>query len=316
MSRTIRLAAAVAILVSATVSEATLLSRWAFDEGEDETVAVDSAGSIDGTLQGGAVFVPGAGIRGGAVSLDSETADRVNMGDKYSFAGNPSFSLQVWVKSTSMAGHIVVGRHTTGFLNGYAIALNDISDGPPSEAAGSCHFYQSDVPQHNSGDVDIADGDWHQILVTRDASAGQHRLYVDGRRVPGANQAGGLSNIGASASPFLVGGVTASGVLAGSYVGLVDEVRIWSVALDDAEALYLWGHPAATEAGLCGDANDDHAVSAADALIALRTAVQTAFCSGCSCDTNSSTDVTATDALQILRKSVGHAVEMSCPECF
>jgi hypothetical protein len=316
MPNAILLVGAIMTVLLATASDAALLARWSFDEAEDETVAVDSAGSIDGTLEGDAVFEPGAGIRGGAVSIDSATDDRVNMGNKYSFAGNAAFSLQVWVKTTSKAGMVVVGRHTMGSLNGYMIALNDVGDGAPNEVAGSCHFYQSDNPQHHSGDVGLDDGEWHQILVVRDAAAGHHRLYVDGRRVPGEGQTGGLTNISASASPLLVGGVTSAGELAGSYTGLVDEVRIWNNALDDAEALYLWGRPDAIDAGRCGDANDDDAISAADALLALRTAVHTASCSACSCDTNSSTVVTAADALQILRRSVAPKIELRCPDCF
>jgi hypothetical protein len=103
MPSTILLVRALMIALLATASDAALLARWSFDEAEDETVAVDSAGSIDGTLEGDAVFEPGAGVSGGAVSLASATDDRVNMGDKYAFAGNSTFSLQVWVKTTSAA---------------------------------------------------------------------------------------------------------------------------------------------------------------------------------------------------------------------
>lgn len=65
----------------------------------------------------------------------------------------------------------------------------------------------------------------------------------------------------------------------------------------------------------CGDANEDGDVTATDALIALRTAVQSASCDLCVCDTNGSGSITASDALLILRAAVGQMVTMQCAGC-
>src|SRR5205085_7242407 len=67
------------------------------------------------------------------------------------------------------------------------------------------------------------------------------------------------------------------------------------------------------ESALCGDANGDDAVTAADALLALRTAVGTSTCALVRCDYNGDAKVAASDALAILRRAVGQDVPANCP---
>ncbi len=68
-------------------------------------------------------------------------------------------------------------------------------------------------------------------------------------------------------------------------------------------------------APLCGDATLNDAVTATDALLALKVAVGSATCALCVCDTNSSGAVTSQDALFILKFSVGQPVTLVCPAC-
>lgn len=68
-------------------------------------------------------------------------------------------------------------------------------------------------------------------------------------------------------------------------------------------------------AAMCGDPNGDEQIKASDALLALRAAVNSYECEICVCDANGSQSIEASDALRILRKSVGHAVELTCPAC-
>jgi hypothetical protein len=64
---------------------------------------------------------------------------------------------------------------------------------------------------------------------------------------------------------------------------------------------------------LCGDANGDEKITAADALIALRTAVGSASCPVSVCDYTGDDKVAASDALAILRRAVGQSVTANCP---
>lgn len=67
--------------------------------------------------------------------------------------------------------------------------------------------------------------------------------------------------------------------------------------------------------GVCGDANGDSVVSATDALLALKAAVNSATCDACLCDVNQLGGVQATDALIVLKFVVGQAVGLNCPPC-
>jgi len=66
-------------------------------------------------------------------------------------------------------------------------------------------------------------------------------------------------------------------------------------------------------AALCGDANNDNAVTSTDALQTLRAAVGSSECPAEVCDVSSPGGVSSSDALPVLRYSVGQPVSLSCP---
>lgn len=66
-------------------------------------------------------------------------------------------------------------------------------------------------------------------------------------------------------------------------------------------------------AQICGDADGNSRVSALDALIVLRGAVDISDCPSVICDVDWSDDVTATDALSVLKTAVGLHVTLACP---
>jgi sugar lactone lactonase YvrE len=64
---------------------------------------------------------------------------------------------------------------------------------------------------------------------------------------------------------------------------------------------------------LCGDANANGSVNAADALLVLRKAVGLGECPLERCDTDQGGTVNAADALRVLRKAVGVDITLTCP---
>ena len=66
---------------------------------------------------------------------------------------------------------------------------------------------------------------------------------------------------------------------------------------------------------VCGDAVGTSAITAADALFALRTAVGTQTCALCLCDADGSDAISAVDALRILKKAVGIEIDLLCEGC-
>jgi hypothetical protein len=123
---------AVILLVLSLSSEAQggLIAEYNFDE-TGRTIAHDSVGSVNGTLFGGATFVPGAGIQGGAISLDKATNSFVDMGNNFGFTSSGDFSIQTWVKlnagDTSFS--MLIAEHHSTIVAGYLLAINDVLDG-------------------------------------------------------------------------------------------------------------------------------------------------------------------------------------------
>jgi hypothetical protein len=65
----------------------------------------------------------------------------------------------------------------------------------------------------------------------------------------------------------------------------------------------------------CGDLVEPAAVSAGDALVVLRTAVELEQHPLCAADADGNRTINATDALRTLRFAVGQQVSMNCPFC-
>src|ERR1051326_4306471 len=98
---------------------------WHFDEAPGATVAIDSAGSHNGTLNGTAAFSAG-GIVGNAIHVARAGNGYVSMGNNFGFTGI-DFSIVAWVKSnpndTAVDSLFVAKHHSTVFA-GYILAMN------------------------------------------------------------------------------------------------------------------------------------------------------------------------------------------------
>jgi hypothetical protein len=217
------------------------LARWAFDESEGAT-AWDSIGTRHGTLSAAGAQFTADGVRGNAIQLTRADGGYVDMGEEL-VLGNV-FTLVAWVKTEPndlTETMVVAGKYAAGPANGYYLALNRSGFmGQP----GKTLFITSDANgQELVSTSDVNDGHWHQIVAVYQGG-GHKRLYVDGQP---AEAVGAASSILANSSPFLVGGVSVSGVPQGFFHGWIDEVQLYGRALADAEIEYLFRNPDATE---------------------------------------------------------------------
>lgn len=212
------------------------VSWWKFDEASGSTASDSGTLGAPGTLSGAASFV--SGISGNAVSIPGGALDFVSMGLILPGTGG-NFSLQAWVKTTSTAtsSTVVVGRHDTGYYNGYMLRTN--ADLAGYGVASKASFYQSNDPANTvQGDDTVTDGSWHHLVATY-VAGGAVTLYVDGA-VDGVLAATGiLSNPAA----FMVGGVTAAGTLVNAFDGLVDEVQYYDYELSASQVQFLHRNP-------------------------------------------------------------------------
>jgi hypothetical protein len=217
------------------------LARWAFDETEGAT-AWDSIGTRHGTLSAAGAQFTTDGIRGGAIRLTRADGGYVNMGPELA-VGNV-FTLVAWVKTElndTTDTMVVAGKYAAGPANGYYLAVNRSAFmGQPGKAL----FVASDPEgQELVSTSDVNDGQWHQIVAVYQGGV-QKRLYVDGQP---AEAVGSANSLIANNAPFLIGGVSVSGVPQGYFQGWIDEVQLHGRALADAEIAYLFQNPDAIE---------------------------------------------------------------------
>ena len=225
------------------------IALWHFDE-TGGTMAFDSIGLVNGTLENGAAFAPGAGISGGAVSLNQATNAFVNMGNNFNLTS--SFSIQAWIRmnASDLSPSMAVSKHTAGFYNGYFLAVNDVGD-TATGATTKSHTYVNGGISPVSTTV-VNDGLWHLLVGEFDATTNEVRNYVDGQ-LQGTTQANGTFNTSAD---FLIGGIHnlgGSGTDSGYFTGLIDEVAVYDQALTSAEVRAIYTSvPEPTASALAG----------------------------------------------------------------
>jgi Concanavalin A-like lectin/glucanases superfamily/FlgD Ig-like domain len=220
-------------------ASAAAIAVWHFDEAPGATTAADAVGSVTGTLNGSAAFVPG-GISGNAVSMTTAGGGFVDMGDTFPLTSG-EFSIAAWIRTTDAAeDRFVVSRHYSGIVAGYILAINASGGGTYGEP-GKAFFYHS---HQFSGEEPVSqttvnDDRWHLLVATFRPGAAVD-IYVDGGPVEGSRPA---SSILAIASRFLVGGIVVSGTPQGYFNGMIDEVQLFDHALLGYEIQYLHDYP-------------------------------------------------------------------------
>ncbi|MBU4029984.1 MAG: LamG domain-containing protein [Proteobacteria bacterium] len=215
---------------------AALIAHWTFDETSGST-AYDTAGSYHGTLAGSAVWVPGGGKSGGAISLARTTGDYVNMGDILPLGTGPA-SVVLWVNTTTTdTDTFVLSKHWSGFPSGYAVGINS---GNSYGAADKAWFYNYHNGLEPISITSINDGQWHQIIATRGNN--QVKIYVDGTPAEDSRVDDGLDNP-PEGTPFLIGGYFNGISPQSTYSGLVDDVQIYNHMLSDTEIQWLYDYP-------------------------------------------------------------------------
>jgi len=212
------------------------IAWWTFDQTGSGT-ALDSAGSVHGTLAGPAAMIAG-GISGGA--LDTRNGGWSDMGNNFAMAGT-AFSMQTWIltESTASTSSIIAGKHTTGHFNGYMMRTN--LDGGGYGTASKASFYQSNSQANTAvGLTTVTDGVWHHLVATYSPGGSLH-LYVDGM----LDATLAAQPIIGNSSPFMVGGVfsTPHNALINAFDGLIDEVQLYDYVLSPEQVRQLHQNP-------------------------------------------------------------------------
>jgi hypothetical protein len=200
-----------------------LIAYWTFNEGSGTTAADSSGNGNTGTLNGATWS---AGIINFAVALDG-VSNFVSAAHASALNAYP-LTVSGWVRTSATTGtRGIVNKYVPGSSNGYRVFMSDgslcaeyLRDGTSFVSDGtSC-------PLAASG---YADGQWHLVTFTVDATGG--RLYVDGV------QRTSLGWTGTSGGPTTTQQITIGddGGSGGFFAGTVDDLKIYTRALSAAE---------------------------------------------------------------------------------
>ncbi|GAB3876197.1 hypothetical protein GCM10028824_33470 [Hymenobacter segetis] len=209
----------------------------------DKTSVTGTGAYASGTVR----TLSGLTPPGNALAFNG-TNNYVTVAHNAAFNLTTTITLEGWVNTNSTAEQYI----TTKAEDSWYLALNG-----NNAAAGRASFLLNGPSAAGGwlyGRTNLADGRWHYVVGTYDGST--LRLYVDGV----------LDNSRAATGAVLTGtSAVAIGMRNGQayWNGLLDEVRIWSVARTAAQvqAAYL-NQPAAPQAGLVAAYNFDHGTNA------------------------------------------------------
>ena len=230
---------------------ATLVGHWTFDSSE----AVGAATVGDDLQVVGDAAYTAEGIVGGALSLDGD-GDYLRLDEADSLPedipiGNSAYTVAAFFKTDTPGRNGIVGwgASSGGCFNGTRTGnAGEDSSQPDSEAL---------VNYNWGGDVDLAraadisDGEWHHVAVTYDPSFMTKTIYLDGEQLGDAKRVPTLS---VTAENFRVGAIHHA---YGDefFDGLLDDLRIYAIALDADEVFALYED--LTAEPLEGDLNGD-----------------------------------------------------------
>lgn len=230
--------ASVTVAVS-NVAPSSLVAAYGFNEGSGTTAADNSGNSLQGTLTNASWTA--AGRFGNALSFNGTNA-WVTIVDNSLLHLTTGMTLEAWVNPTTLSGwRSVLLKERTGALS-YSLYATDPNHSP-SAPAGFINTGGGDVDSWGSAALVL--NSWTHLATTYDGAA--LRMYVNGTLVRSQAVTG---NIVETSGALRIGGNSVWGEY---FAGLVDEVRIYSRSLSQAEIQTDMNTPVGSPLRLLGD---------------------------------------------------------------
>jgi large repetitive protein len=200
------------------VGTAGLSSYWRLGE-TSGTTATASSGAVNGTYTGAHTLGVAGGIAGDANAAVRLSGGYVDMGDNLDFTGTASFSLEAWVRPTTIDGtsRRIVSK-ALGGLQGYELFVNSGGGLSFQRIAGSTNTVTASAPPLDS---------WSHVAATYDGTT--MRLYVNGSL---SNSAASALSLLDNAAAFRVGN---SALGTDGWAGDLDDVAVYSGVLSAAQ---------------------------------------------------------------------------------
>lgn len=202
----------------------TCVGMWLFNEGNGDIAKDSSEGKNDGTLENSPKWVQGK--FGGALQFNGSN-NYVDCGKGANLSITKAITVQAFVKfGGSPSSAIIISKYgVSGSGLSYMLVINGDGGAP-----GKASFFLSAWRHFNT---QISDDKWHHLAAT--VSSAAIDLYVDGKL---DSALGGVQSISASNSTVTIGAPNSNG-WGSSFNGLIDEVAVFNVALEEGDILIL-----------------------------------------------------------------------------
>ncbi|MBW7990475.1 MAG: LamG domain-containing protein [Planctomycetes bacterium] len=212
----------VLVLSLASNASADLVAHWRLDDGSG-TVATETVGNNDGTLEGDATWAAGWIV--GALELDGD--DYVDCGSKDGYNITEQITLAAWIKPDpefnypDWSGIIMRGGPN---IDTFAFYYNG-----PNQQLGFKTTGTS-TPWMAIAAPGLFDGEWHHVAAVYDGT--RKPIYLDGEEVGSMDTTGSIET---SDGRLLLGAGRDMSPPTHYLVGLIDDARIYDAALDQVE---------------------------------------------------------------------------------
>jgi len=208
-----------------TGNETGLVGYWNFNEGSGTTLTDQTSNDNNGTITGATWNDDGAPVTAGttptntySLSFDG-TDDFVGVPSNSVYTVNQSFTIETWINANSNSGTKSIAQGWYGY--GFQLYM---SNGAPN--------FILREPNGNGvgflGTTQIGDGSWHHIAAVLDGT--NVSVFVDGSldlegTFNNTVTGNGTDDLSFGHSPWA----------SEYYNGLLDEIRIWNVALTESQ---------------------------------------------------------------------------------
>lgn len=198
-----------------------LIAYWSMDGNYNDT-----AGGHDATAGSGVSFDDGHA--GQAAYFDgTDNQSYLYCQNSTSMNLDSAATISAWIKS-DVADDEWASVITKG-VDAWRLIRNGTTD------TISFHFDAADASEYQAnGSANVFDGQWHSIVAVYDGS--EVRLYIDGTLDASADA--GIVNT--TSDPVYIGS-RVNNLSNRNWIGMIDEVRVYDVALNDGNILYLAG---------------------------------------------------------------------------
>lgn len=209
--------------ILAKIDPETVVGMWLFDEGEGQIVGDSTENGHDGTINGQAEW--GDGKFADALSIGAGNTIYVPHSEDLNLK---NFTIAAWL-STEVGGSyigVICKAHNNPTRN-YAIYIDQdtsaIALSIGNEAAASWSGAKGTTP--------VNDGEWHHVAITFDDDQNGGQIFTDG---VAETQFTIVHDIPQPNADLVFASWSHGGGNAG-YIGLLDEIAIFSVALEEAD---------------------------------------------------------------------------------